>query len=53
MVATRMVPETLNQQGLKLLLQRADLLADGGLRYIIDLSGLCETFRFGEVAKHF
>jgi hypothetical protein len=29
------------------------LLADGGLGDAVDLGGLGETFRFGQVAEHF
>ena len=34
-------------------LQRTDLLADGGLGDAVDLRGLGETFRFGQVAEYF
>src|SRR5213075_244899 len=42
-----------DEQGFELSFQGADLLADGGLRYPVELRALGETFRFGEVAKDF
>jgi hypothetical protein len=42
----------LDEQRLEEPLQRADLLADGGLGDAVDLRRLGETFRFCEVAKN-
>jgi len=43
----------LDERRLEKTLQRADLLADGGLRDVVDLRGLRETFRFRQIAKDF
>ena len=43
---------SLDKQRLERAFQRTDLLADGGLRDLIDLRGFGETFRFGQIAKH-
>ena len=43
----------LDQQGFELPFQGTDLLADGGLGHIVDLRGLGETLRFGQIAKTF
>ncbi len=41
-----------DQEGLELAFEGADLLADCGLRYPIDMCGFGETFRFCQVTKN-
>ena len=42
-----------NEKRFELAFQRTDLLADGGLRYFVDLGGFRKTFGFGEVTENF
>src|SRR5690349_17518146 len=44
---------SLNQQRFEQPLQRADLLAHGRLRHLVNVRGLGETFRLGQIAKDF
>ena len=43
----------LDEQRFELPLQRTDLLADGGLRHVVDLGRFGETFRFRQITKNF
>ena len=42
-----------DEERFELPLQRADLLADCGLCDVVDLRGLGETFRLGQITEHF
>ena len=42
----------LDEQGLELLFESADRLADGGLGHLVDLRSLGKTLRFRQVAKN-
>ena len=43
----------LDEQAFELAFQRTDLLADGRLRHVVDLGGLGEALRLGQITKHF
>ena len=52
-IVDRMMREALEQGEPQIGFEVPDLLTDGGLRDSVDLRGLGETFRFGQVAEYF